>query len=417
MQTSIASGMAPPFKIISKYFIAAISYFLLLTFLMLVSYQNITGFHFQPRILAIVHLTVLGWISMIIFGALYQLIPVVLEVTIYSKKLAEAQFWFFTIGTAGLSTSFWFFRTGVELLSSAFILMFSILIFVLNIGFTLKTVKKWNITGYYIAASLAYLLITALFGFFLSFNLSTNIFKINHLLLLKIHAHTGFAGWFSMVIIGVALKLIPMFSLSHDYKTWPVKISFFLINAGIILLGYSLLNENNLILYISAALLISGFLLFILQILMILKHRIRKAFDTGLRYSVVAFSFIVLVLAFGILILKGKELETNFISIYGFGILFGFVSLLIKAQMYKIVPFLVWYNKYSSKAGLEKVPMLKDMFNDTIANSEFIIFLIGLVSAMIGFYTGYTRLLLPSFTMIFISSILFTYNMIEIYRK
>ena len=53
--------------------------------------------------------------------------------------------------------------------------------------------------------------------------------------------------------------------------------------------------------------------------------------------------------------------------------------------MYKIVPFLVWFHKFSVKVGLEPVPMLKDMFNEKFAKIEFVLMnsaLIGTVAAM-----------------------------------
>ena len=105
--SSIASAYSPPFKIVAKYFIAAIASFVILNFLLLISYSIIGGHHFQPRILAITHVATLGWISMIIFGALFQLVPVVLEVKLFSEKLAEIQFWFYLLGVIGLVYGFW----------------------------------------------------------------------------------------------------------------------------------------------------------------------------------------------------------------------------------------------------------------------------------------------------------------------
>lgn len=419
MQTGLAAEMAPPFKVVSKYFITAICFFLTLTFLMAFNYESLTGFHFQPKILSIVHLTVLGWITMVIFGALYQLIPVVLEVEIYSKTLAEIQFWFFTVGTIGLSLSFWYFRTGAELIISALVVTFSIFIFVLNVFFTLRKVIKWNITGYYLSASIFYLLMTALLGFFLSFNLSTGIFTFDHLSLLRVHAHIGFTGWFLMVIIGVALKLIPMFALSHDYSMLPAKIIFPLVNAGLILLIFNFPSpEATILTYTAILLIISGLLLFLFQLIIILKHRLRKVYDTGLRFSLISFSFLLLIIGTIFFILFRSNVQsTGIISTYGILILFGFISLLVKAQMYKIVPFLVWYKKYSSKAGIEKVPMLKDMFNDTLAYSELVIYLFGVAGILVGFLAGSKAALQGSFLMISISTILFGYNIFSIYKK
>ena len=68
---SVISAYSPPFKIVAKYFISAIISFVLLTFLLVVSYDSFGGHHFQPRVLALTHIATLGWITMIIFGALF----------------------------------------------------------------------------------------------------------------------------------------------------------------------------------------------------------------------------------------------------------------------------------------------------------------------------------------------------------
>lgn len=65
---SIVSAYAPPFRIVLKYFIAAVLAFVTLNFLLIINYTDISGFHFQPKILALTHIATLGWITMIIFG-------------------------------------------------------------------------------------------------------------------------------------------------------------------------------------------------------------------------------------------------------------------------------------------------------------------------------------------------------------
>ena len=111
--SSIASAYSPPFRIVSKYFIAAIVAFVTLNLFLLLSHSNIIGHHFNPKILSITHIATLGWVTMIIFGALFQLIPVVLEVNLFSEVLAEIQFWIFLIGVIGMVYCFWHFNIGM----------------------------------------------------------------------------------------------------------------------------------------------------------------------------------------------------------------------------------------------------------------------------------------------------------------
>jgi hypothetical protein len=44
-------------------------------------------------------------------------------------------------------------------------------------------------------------------------------------------------------------------------------------------------------------------------------------------------------------------------------LLLGFVSFFIIGHLYKIVPFLVWFERFAPLVGKEKVPMLHEMYS------------------------------------------------------
>ena len=49
---------------------------------------ELAGHYYQPRILALAHSVTLGWITLTIMGASFQLIPIVLERALWSERLA-----------------------------------------------------------------------------------------------------------------------------------------------------------------------------------------------------------------------------------------------------------------------------------------------------------------------------------------
>jgi len=59
------------------------------------------GDYLSPHVAGVTHLFTLGWLTMTIFGALYQLLPVALGAPIRWPKLGHASFWTFAPG-AGL---------------------------------------------------------------------------------------------------------------------------------------------------------------------------------------------------------------------------------------------------------------------------------------------------------------------------
>ncbi|MCR4416184.1 MAG: hypothetical protein NUV92_00360 [Ignavibacteria bacterium] len=418
-QISVAGIYSPPFKIVVKYFIAAIISFIIFNLMLVIDYKSISGHHFQPKILSINHILTLGFITMIIFGAMFQLVPVVLEVKLFSTILAEIQFWIYTFGVILLTYKFYYFSSNLSFVLPALLLSLAMMIFTINIVISMTKVKKWNITGSYLASALFWLLITALAGYLLAKNLDKPFIKINHLQYLKLHAITAFVGWVSMVVMGVSFKLIPMFTLSHGYKLTLAKWSFVLINIGLLginwIMHYPDTGFYNLIF---GVLIFAGIILYLIQIFIIFKKRIRKKLDIGIKFS--AFAFIMMgfssLLNFSFVFFDYESIK-NLTLLYGFTVLVGYVSFLIVGQMYKIVPFLVWYHKYSSKVGLQHVPMLKDMFNEKLAEIQFYLMIAGLVLLVPSLMIEIEILVFISFLLFALSSFIFGYNMITIFRS
>jgi len=416
MQSSLVSpAYAPPFRIVMKYFITAIVSFFVLNLMLTFNYSSFSGNHFQPKLLSITHIMSLGWITMTIFGAMFQLIPVVLQVKIFSEFLAEIQYWLFTIGVITLVYSFWFFLVGLPLLIGAVLINAAIIIFIINITVTLTKVKEWNITATYLSAALFYLLVTAAAGLLLAINLGYPYIVGNHLEYISYHLIVAVVGWVSMVIMGVTFKLVSMFTLTHNFSIKSGKWAFGLINTGLIALMYELHSKNQVLFIISSIIIAAGIFFFSFQVYVIFKGRIRKNLDAPLKFTRTSFIFFLLSALFG-LSLSISDLSgiINIKLAFGYVIFFGFISMLIIGQMYKIIPFLTWYHKYSSKAGLEKVPTLKEMYNEKICHIEYYLMLTAVIC--VPFFVLlklYTIVLVASLVML-VSVILFVYNMIKI---
>lgn len=415
----IASAYSPPFRIVAKYLIAAIISFVILNLLLTLNYEDISGHHFQPKILSITHIATLGFITMIIFGAMFQLVPVVLEVKLFSTILAEVQFWIFATGIVLLVYKFWHFGSAFSFTLPAILLNTAMLIFSVNIIASMIKVKKWNLTGTYLASSIFWLLTTAVAGLLLSINLDKPFIKLSHLQYLKLHVITAFVGWVGMVVMGVSFKLIPMFTLSHDFKLNLARWAVVLINIGLLGVNWIMhYPDTQIFNLLFGSMIFAGMLLYLIQIYIIFKQRIRKKLDIGLKFTAIALFIlgVTILLNFSFLFFNYENV-INLTLAYGILFIVGFASTLIVGQMYKIVPFLVWYHKYSSKVGIEKVPMLKDMFNEKLAEFQLYLMITGLVISIISLSFQLKVLLLFGFLILLISSIIFSFNMIKIFRS
>jgi len=104
---TLQTDNAPSLSVVIPPFIFGALSFLALSVITILADTDLLGPYFNGRILAITHLAVLGWGTMIVFGALYQLIPVVFETAIFSEKLAKVTFWLFATSIILLVYSFW----------------------------------------------------------------------------------------------------------------------------------------------------------------------------------------------------------------------------------------------------------------------------------------------------------------------
>jgi len=385
----LQTNNAPHSSVVIPHFIFGAISLLILAVLILLADESLLQAYFNAKLVAITHIAVLGWASMIVFGALYQLVPVVFETALFSEKLAKVTFWVSAVSVLFLSYSFWV-SSYVTLLPYASICMFlSLLLFVVNILLTYRKAALKNIKSTLVITSVFWLLITELIGTLIALNFKFNFLSEIHLHYLKIHATVGLIGWFVLLIIGVGATLIPMFLISHELKEKKLSYAYFLVNGGLVLAIINwLLMKIEIIDYVIIISIIGGIFWFVSYIYDSYKKRLRKKLDVGMQYSMMAIAAIfVPVILIGFIVLNSSfevEFIYRIITFYGFSIVFGLITTLILGQTYKTLPFIVWLNKYKKLVGKTKIPLPRELYSEKIANIQIIVYFVFIVSFIIG---------------------------------
>src|SRR5262249_9036877 len=102
----------------------------------------------------------------------------------------------------------------------------------------------------------------------------------------------------------------------------------------------------------------------------ILRARKRLALDWGIKYFLSAVVILLLVSVLGIVLsypgLPSNQFTGRLENVYGFLGIVGAISFAIIGMLYKIVPFLVWFDRYSNQIGKQKVPALADMYSPRV---------------------------------------------------
>jgi hypothetical protein len=365
----------------------------------------LAGYHYNQYVIAATHLFVLGWICSVVMGTMYQLVPVALETRLYSERLARWQFAFHLAGFVGMV---WMFRVWNMKQVGHFgcVLAVGVGLFVYNMARTLRRAPKWNVTATAVSAALAWISLAIISGLSVAAAKCTYesesgasptgavgvllqglrsvagcLAHFDPISTMHAHAHLGGVGFFTMLLVGVSYKLIPMFTLSQLQSRRRAVCSIALLNIGLAGSFVTILLRRPLkpvfALVVVAALALYGW-----ELIAILRGRKRRALDWGIKYFLTA---IVLLLPLSVLavVLSWPGLPLNpftgqLENLYGFLGLIGVITFAIIGMLYKIVPFLVWFGRYSRQIGRVRVPALADLYSARLQALGYWTYLAGL---------------------------------------
>lgn len=361
----------------------------------------LSTYHYNPSVIAATHLFILGWICSIVMGAMYQLVPVALETKLYSERLARVQFFCHAIGFAGMV---WMFKSWNMKQVGHFgsVLALGVALFVYNIARTLMKAPKWTVAATAISAALGWFSLTVTAGLCIaagkclsdfadagasgwfgriSESVGTFVTRFEPIGAMHAHAHLGGIGFFTMLIVGVSYKLIPMFTLSEIQNQRRAGLSVVLLNAGLAGAFVTILLHSAWKLAF-ALVIVVGLALYGIELAAILRARKRRAIDWGIRTFLTALGFL-LPLSLLAIVLSWPGLPLNAVTgqienLYGFLALAGFISFALMGMLYKIIPFLVWSGVYSKNVGFAKVPTLADLYCERLQAAGYFSFLLGI---------------------------------------
>ncbi|NOQ30462.1 MAG: hypothetical protein GQ570_04990 [Helicobacteraceae bacterium] len=383
---AISQEFAPPFKLIAPYFIIGVTFFVISSALLLG--LDISTLQAQDHTtLSWVHIFLLGFVMMVIFGAMAQLVPVVLEVGHFAVELYYVIYPLLLIGT--LLMGYGFLSAPALLPYGGIVVLISLLIFVLETFLTIKKVKKFNLVMSSVLIANTFLFLGLIFGILMALGYAGTI-EIDIASLLRAHIYLVLTGYVGVTIMGMSLILLPMFWLSHSFSWKSVTYALGVISAGVIAVMFSSIFNSFTLEYIGYILSITALVLYFYQIYLIYKTRVRLDNDIYLHSLLFSYGSLALSLIMGIVYIFYPS-NALLLSL-GWVLFLGYITFMILGHLYKIVPFLVWYERYSPLIGKQKVPLLADMVPTKSASFQF-------VFTSSGVFVGTIALLLSSNTL------------------
>lgn len=418
--SGLATKHAPSWSLIRAHFGAGLAGLIVFAFALLWRTRDLDGHFFQPPLLGLVHLCVLGWFMPITIGAMHQLLPVVFEVPVRSERIAWIAFGLYVPSATGLIAHMSLFATGSGLVWSAAFLVLSFVLYIANLMATLARAPAVPLVGGYVIAAMLYLLVAASLGLALAWNLHAPYLQGDHLELLRAHAHAAGLGFFGLLIMGVAYRLIEMFLLAHIDDTRPGWVALAAMNVAIpaLIMSFALGRIPGLT-AVAIASLVVGVIGFLEQVRRQWRARMRKRTDVAWRHSLASFTYLVLSVGIGIVLLVGDAgaLEPRLRLAYGFVALVGFIGSIIIGQLYKIVPFLIWFHRFSPYVGLKKVPAASELLPERPQRLHWALAHAGIAAFVVGILVGNNALRILGAALFAGSAVVFTRNMWVIVRS
>ena len=333
----------PPINVPFRFFLTAPWFGLLAALLLLFNGPGLWTSHWNPALIGLTHLFTLGFVTMTMLGALFQLLPVLSGEQIPGgRPLAHGVHLLLVAGVLCLSAGFVFreyFLLGVAVV----LLAMALVGFTAAIGSKLVTNIAGGDSVHAIRLAIIALLVTIGLGFYRALAYLYPLASTLDLTLL--HVSWALLGWVLILIMGISFQVIPMFQVTPDYPPGMTRLIPLMIFAGLLLLTFVQVPVvvTGLVVAIGTAVLVyAGFSLHLMQ------QRKRRLMDVSVRFWQLGLSCLALAVPLFWLIFLLPDIATAAMTparglmLVAVLMIPGFACSIIMGMLQKIVPFLAF---------------------------------------------------------------------------
>lgn len=361
---SLSTEQAPPISVPLRFFTTA-PLFLLLAALMLVSGADnpFADIH-SPELLAATHCITLGFMAMIMLGAMQQILPVVIGSPMPASQLT-AWLTFLPLISGALLLPAGFILGKPVLLNLAWPLLgLAFITFISASLISLARSTAHNATKSAILLSILALGGAIALGMLLAHGYATGSL-LPYAKLSTAHISLSLGGWVLLLIVGVSYQVVPMFQLTPNYPKWLVNGLTPALFIVLLLSLLSLLFEPRPHWVVIVAQSLFWFLAgcFAVATLRLQSKRRRRVADATLSFFRLGMMALLCTALFALATLIFPAID-YLATLSAVLFLLGFAMSLMHGMMYKIVSFLVWFHLF--RGGVKSgVPNMKEIIPET----------------------------------------------------
>lgn len=371
-------------------------------------------FYFN-QLLALTHLLTLGFLSSLMMGVLYRLVPTFLGVKPASLLVARFQFAFYAIGIWGMIFHFWIGESkGMSW--STFLVWIAAALQVWNFRALFGSFGKpgkqiW--VQRFVASSILFFLLAASMGILLGllkgYDVRTPGLATQYIDNVFAHAHLAAVGWVLAMIVGVELQLVP--STVGDRRTLWIRLA--LLWVGTLGLTLAFLMGRATAPFAVMLAIFCGW------------HTwgpLRSFWKGNSReWELLPLMLLVAASGLGVALAFGWPPPTDPLRgrvqlAYGFLGIVGFMVLTVVTVAFKLFPMWVWKERFQSDFGKRPVPGMKELHSERLRRAANVALFTGALTTAIGIYQANETLLAISTTLVLAGVIGFLVNFVRVAR-
>lgn len=352
-----------------------------------------------------VHLTTIGFLTLLMMGALHQFVPVLTETELASQTWSGVTFFGLSVGLLGMVVGFLALPAVVPggILPSApwllpaggTLVVLGVITALINLGVTLKRAWPWALSAWLAASGLLYLLITVLVGLTFAISLADpGLFAPGLLAVmggrgLASHLIGGVGGWLTLTAMGVTYKLLAMFTLSDEHRGVWGWAAYLATALGIAVVWLAQWLGATRLADVAWGVILIGLALYLWDMRGLYRQRKRRQLELNARYGLIPLGFLgaIIVVAAALVRLDGSLSRLDIALT--FWALYGWLGGLALTQLYKIIPFLTWLNQYGNRMGKGRIPRVQDLVNELRDRYAYLAYFSAVVLGSIFLYIGW----------------------------
>jgi hypothetical protein len=384
-QTGLAVEQAPPMWVPFRFFFTAPVFGVLAAAMLAWGGADTLEALTTPATLAATHFLTLGFMAMVMFGAIMQIMPVLAGSPIPAPRLTA---WCVHLPLTGgsLALSLGFVVGGTPLLRIGVVLLavaFGAFILAVAAGLLRAPARGATRSGMWLA--LCGLAATATSGILLASSRSWDI-ALPGFALQSLHPAWGLIGWTALLVTVIACIVVPMFQMTRPYP--PLMTRWLHAAIACLLVVWSALAWNasaaeGLMQNLPGFAIAACCVLFAAVTLRLQANRRRRLPDVTLDFWRVAMvSIAAAAVLWTLRMLAPQALRARVDIVVGILMIQGFAMSAITGMLCKIVPFMVWFHLQALNLGRGVAPNMKMIIPDKKARRQFRLHLAALAAML-----------------------------------